>query len=171
MISKGPHLRDQPAEQRTHLTNELLNISPSLSCRLLFSFSFSFFMYSLFLACMSVFYQHFQTDSTLLRCLFFPLLYFFSATLALFLLSLRLFDMCSCAHWNSVGWYFNRLFVNSIILFKQVYQLTHKGPSLLHTRWIQQTWAMCQWEGSGRSWHVHVVSYWSNVEGGAKIQC
>lgn len=39
MISKGPHLRDQPAEQRTHLTNELLNISPSLSCRLLFSFS------------------------------------------------------------------------------------------------------------------------------------
>lgn len=32
MISKGPHLRDQPAEWRTSLTNELLNISPSLSC-------------------------------------------------------------------------------------------------------------------------------------------
>lgn len=35
MISKGPHLRDQPAEWRTSLTNELLNISPSLSCLLL----------------------------------------------------------------------------------------------------------------------------------------
>lgn len=35
MISKGPHLRDQPAEERTSLTNELLNISPSLSFLLL----------------------------------------------------------------------------------------------------------------------------------------
>lgn len=29
MISKGPHLTDRPAECRTSLTNELLNISPS----------------------------------------------------------------------------------------------------------------------------------------------
>lgn len=35
MISKGPHLRDQPAEEKTSLTNELLNISPSLSFLLL----------------------------------------------------------------------------------------------------------------------------------------
>lgn len=59
MISKGPHLRDQPAEQRTSLTNELLNISPSLSCLLLHllqffqsfihSFLFSFCLHSFIL--------------------------------------------------------------------------------------------------------------------------
>lgn len=67
MISKGPHLREQPAEQRTRLTNELLNIPPSLPCLLLHLIHFcqllSFFLHFLFaflifsLSCVSVFYQ------------------------------------------------------------------------------------------------------------------
>lgn len=146
MISKGPHLRDQPAEQRTHLTNELLNISPSPSCLLLhYLLSLVFIFLSVLcvfiifgLSRMSVFYQHFQSDSALLLCGS-SLCFTFSAPLTLFLLSLRLFDMRSCAHWNSVGWYFNRLFVNSVILFKQVHQLTHKGVSLLHSCWLHHT--------------------------------
>lgn len=43
------------------------------------------------------------------------------------------------AYWISVGWFFVTPLVNSRILFRQVHQLTHKAPSILHTCWI------CQW--------------------------
>lgn len=67
MISKGPHLRDQPAEQRTSLTNELLNISPSLSCLLLL-------LFILFLQCFFLcFHSVFLTMIVLFGCFGFAL--------------------------------------------------------------------------------------------------
>lgn len=131
MISKGPHLRDQPAEYRTSLTNELLNISPSLSCLLFFhsgfysgffsSFCFAFILFStIFLVFCIFFYLHCQAVSlksrqrhiyvnpTLFLSLFFFLKFLKKSVLHLSCLSPPLlFDVCFLAHWNSVGWFFD----------------------------------------------------------------
>lgn len=115
MISKGSHLRDQPAEQRTSLTNELLNISPSLSCLLLLllylfisvfylSFlyfficfhSFLFFVFDHHCACMCVLY-FFHLLSGLLKIL--PKIYsslFLSLKKNLLYVSCCLFSLLSC---------------------------------------------------------------------------
>lgn len=171
MISKGPHLRDQPAEQRTHLTNELLNISPSLSCRLLFSFSFSFFMYSLFLACMSVFYQHFQTDSTLLRCLF-SLCFTFSLPRWLYF----------CCHWGSLICVLAPTETvwadTSIDFLSTASSCSNKFISLHIKDQASCTHAESNRRGpcaSGRDRGAHDMCMWFLIDqmwrGGAKIQC
>lgn len=92
-------------------------------------------MYSLFLFC--VVYLYFINIFNMIQLSYsiFSLFYFFLPHWLYF----------SC-HWGSLifvlaptetVWADTSIdFVNSIVLFKQVYQLTHKGPSLLHTCWF-----------------------------------